>query len=373
MKIIHVISSLDRGGAERVLFNICVTDKHNEHIVISLTSLGHYGQLLKKKNFTVYVCNMRSKIYMFLSFLNLIRILKKQKPDLVQTWLYHGDFFGGIAAKIAGIRKIVWNIRNTSLNLKKNKWTTIIIVKILAKLSWWVPQLIIVCAKSAIASHVLLGYNQKKMCLIHNGYDLSFFKKTKNKNFFMHKLFDINPQIPLIGTVARFNFQKDHENLFKALVLLKKKKIEFYSVLVGHDMDQTNIKLVSLIKKYQITDLVKLLGLRDDIPNIMNEIDVHVLSSSTEGFPNVVAEAMACGTPCIVTDVGESAFIVGNTGWVVPPKRPELLSNSINEAILHWKTNQWKLRISQAKSRIKENFNINNTVKSYRKIWNQIR
>ena len=138
-------------------------------------------------------------------------------------------------------------------------------------------------------------------------------------------------------------------------------------------MDQTNIKLVSLIKKYQITDLVKLLGLRDDIPNIMNEIDVHVLSSSTEGFPNVVAEAMACGTPCIVTDVGESAFIVGNTGWVVPPKRPELLSNSINEAILHWKTNQWKLRISQAKSRIKENFNINNTVKSYRMIWNQIR
>ena len=373
MKIIHVISSLDRGGAERVLFNICVTDKHNEHIVISLTSLGHYGQLLKKKNFTVYVCNMRSKIYMFLSFLNLIRILKKQKPDLVQTWLYHGDFFGGIAAKIAGIRKIVWNIRNTSFNLKKNKWTTITIVKILAKLSWWVPQLIIVCAKSTIASHALLGYNHKKMCLIHNGYDLSFFKKKKNKTFFMHELFNINPRIPLIGTVARFNFQKDHENLFKALELLRKKNVEFYCILVGHGMDKTNIKLVSLIKKYQLTDSVKLLGLRDDIPNIMSEIDMHVLSSSSEGFPNVVAEAMACGTPCIVTDVGEAAFIVGNTGWVVPSKKPELLSHSINDAILELGTNKWKLRINQAKSRIKENFNINNIVKSYRKVWNEIR
>ena len=104
----------------------------------------------------------------------------------------------------------------------------------------------------------------------------------------------------------------------------------------------------------------------------MNGLDINILCSISEGFPSVIAEAMACGTPCIVTDVGDSSLIVGQTGWVVPPMDSNKLANSIEKALSKIGKVNWKNRCDQARLRVKNNFEINKMIKSYNVIWSKI-
>ena len=143
-----------------------------------------------------------------------------------------------------------------------------------------------------------------------------------------------NKKIPLLGSVARFHPQKDHKNLFQALNLLKINKIFFKCVLVGHKINAKNKLLIKMIKKFNLSKEVILLGPKRNINQIMNVIDIHILASEYgEAFPNVVAEAMACGTPCVVTDVGDSSLIVGKTGWIVRPSDSKGLAYSIKKQL----------------------------------------
>ncbi|WP_240474058.1 glycosyltransferase [Salinivibrio socompensis] len=182
---------------------------------------------------------------------------------------------------------------------------------------------------------------------------------------------DLNSKF-LLGTIGRFNPQKDHVGLLKSLDLVKRRCSEFSAVLIGKDITSNNLFLMDKIKKIEFEDNISLLGQRTDIATIMNSLDVHILSSSFgEGFPNVVAEAMACGTPCITTDVGDAAIIVGDTGWVVPPKDPQALANAILEAMEEKQNNPqaWQARKQACRERIINNFSIEKMVSSYHQVW----
>ena len=363
MRIVHIITDLKKGGAENSLYKICQYDRVNEHAVISIKSLGDYNLLFKKIGINVY--NMNINFYSFFKFINLIKFIRLLKPDIVQTWLPHGDLIGGIAAKLAGINRIVWNIRYSKLEGDVVKLRTIILIKILSKLSFIIPKIIIVVSKSALKNCKNLGYCIDKLRLIQNGYDESILTSYKKKYKKINKL-------PIIGSVARFDPTKDHENLLKALSILKKKNINFICHLIGHNMDKNNKLLVNLLKKLELSSCVKLLGKSNDVLRSMRALDIHILSSKTEGFPNVVAEAMILGIPCIVTDVGDSALIVGKTGWVVQPKNSVKLANTIKKALSAIGKKGWKRRCEQAKLRIKNNFEISKMVKLYNMTWSSV-
>jgi glycosyltransferase involved in cell wall biosynthesis len=372
MKIVHIITSLDDGGAEHTLYKICKYDKKNKHIVISLKGSGKYSRLLKKIKIKVYSINMRKEFSLFFKFLLMKKLLIFLKPDIVQTWLVHGDFIGGIVARLAGIKYIVWNIRYSNLELDMVKFTTIIIIKILSKLSSLIPKFIIINSKRAKKIYEIQGYNKSKLKFIPNGFDLSILKPNNTKKIKFKKKVKVNEKIPLIGTVARYDPRKDHANLIKAISILKSKKINFLCVLAGNNINESNTDLISIINKFKVQDRIKLLGQNKNIPELMSGLDIYVQSSSSEGFPNVVAEAMSCKTPCVVTNVGDAALIVGDTGWVVPPKNPPALARSLKIAISNIKFNNWKLRCSQARLRIKKNFDIINMINSYNKVWKNV-
>jgi glycosyltransferase involved in cell wall biosynthesis len=358
MRIVHIITDLKKGGAENSLYKICQYDKTNEHTVISIKSLGDYNLLFKKIGINVY--NMNIKFYSFFKFIYLIKLIRLLKPDIVQTWLLHGDLIGGIAAKLAGINRIVWNIRYSKLERDVVTLRTIILIKFLSKLSFIIPKIIIVVSKSAFKNCKDLGYCVDKLRLIQNGFDVSIiipYKKKYKKN------------IPILGSIARFDPTKDHENLLKALSIVKKKNISFVCHLIGLNIDKNNKLLVNQIKKLELSSSVKLLGKSNDALKSMRALDIHILSSKTEGFPNVVAEAMILGIPCIVTDVGDSALIVGKTGWVVQPKNPVKLANAIKKALSAIGKKGWKIRCEQAQLRIKNNFEINKMIKLYNMTW----
>ena len=367
MKIVHIITGLGNGGAEHTLFKICKYDKLNQHIVISFKGPGKYYLLLKNLGVKVYCLN--ANIFSIQKFFFLIKQLHSINPDIVQTWLIHADFVGGIAARLAGIKNIVWNIRYSNFELGKAKLATIIIIKILSKLSYLIPQFIIINSKRA-KKIFEKDYDKKKLKYISNGIDLSILKPNKIEKINFKKKNKVKKQIPLIGNVATYDPKKDHLNLIKALSIIRSKNIDFFCTLVGTNINQNNIELTSEIKRLGLTAYVKLLGQNDDIRQVMNGLDIYVQSSSYgEGFPNVVAEAMACGTPCVVTDVGDAGFIVGKNGWVVPPKDPTKLANAIKKAISEIGSNYWSKRRNKARSRIKENFNITKMIKCYNNLW----
>lgn len=366
MNIIHIITNLGDGGTEKVLFNICKYDHKNKHTVICLKKSGKYHLLLTQLG--IKVLFIKINLFSIYKFLTLIRTLKNLKPDIVQTWLPHSDFIGGIAARLSGINRVVWNIRYTRVN-GVVKLRTIILIHILSKLSNFIPKKIIVVSKSALRNCIDLGYKSKKLNLVQNGYDLSIFNPLQKKNF-IRKKFRIEDNIPLLGKVARYDLTKDHSNLLNSLSILKKKNIKFFCILIGSNIN--NSELVKEIKRLELSENIKLISKCNDISEYMKELDIHILTSRTEGFPNVVAESMACGTPCVVTNVGDAALIVGKTGWVVPPEDSIKLAKTIKEALSEIGNKDWDKRCSEARLRIKNNFEMSKMIKSYNIIWSNL-
>ena len=196
------------------------------------------------------------------------------------------------------------------------------------------------------------------------------FRPSINQKLIFRKKFNINKNLPILGNVARFQPHKDHKNLLKALYLLKKDQVLFKCFLVGFKINKQNKILNKLIKKFKLRREIIFLGPQNNINKFMNGIDVHILASKYgEGFPNVVGEAMASGTPCVVTNVGDTREIVKKTGWVVPPNNSIKLSKGIKAALENYETNNWNNLCINARKRIKYNFSINNMIENYRKVW----
>ena len=368
MKVVHIITGLGNGGAEHALFKICKYDVKNKHFVISLKDKGKYFSLLNKLGIKVYCLNV--SFFSIYKFLFLIKLLRSLKPDIVQTWLVHADFIGSFAARLAGIKKILWNVRYSNIEIGKAKFTTILIIKILSILSYIIPKLILVVSKRAKKIYEMEGYNKKILKFIPNGYDMKVLKNDNTLKKKFRKKIKIRKSVPLIGNVARYDPQKDHLNLLNALALIRLKKINFFCVLIGLNLDTNNTKIITEIKRLKLNNHVKLLGQIKNITEVMNGLDIHVLSSSYgEGFPNVVAESMACGTPCIVTDVGDSSYIVGKTGWVVPPNNSHKLAEAIQKSLDEIRSLKWNKRCIKAQLRIKDKFNIGKMIELYNSVW----
>lgn len=374
LKVAHIITSLDDGGAEGIVFRLCSNNSKYQHIVISLSDMGKYGSMLLKKGIKVHALNMKSNRPSLFAFFALIKFLRILKPDLVQTWMYHADLFGGLAARFAGIKTIYWNIRHSAADVHKLKMITFLIVKILAKISCWLPSKIVVCARNDIDKYIALGYDHTKICFIPNGCDLSYFKPRLKDAAILRSNLGFSSETPLIGMVARYVQEKDHDNLLHALAILKFRKIAFCCILLGNKININNAQLIKLIKDLELKDNIVLLHQQYKIPLILSALDIHILSSCSEAFPNIVAESMACETPCVVTDVGDTAHIIGNTGWIVPPKDAQALANGIEHALLEQKNpTKWLRRKKNARNHIEQNFSLEKMIANYNILWDMSR
>lgn len=374
MIVAHIITGLEDGGAEAVLYRLCLADKKNMHVVISLQGQAKYGSLLNKAGITVHCLDMPRGKLTLSGIWKLARVLRQLHPNVVQTWMYHADLIGGLVARFVGIRKVFWGLHTTTLEKGKTRRATIVVARINALLSRWIPKRIVSCSQKGVIVHQALGYATDKLQFIPNGYDLRQFFPDSPAGRVLKSTLAIPDQVPVLGMVARFDPQKDHLNLIAALGLLKQSGRDFRCALVGIGMNETNTVLVEWIDEYKVRDRVLLLGQRNDIPVFMNALDVHVLSSLYgEAFPNVLCEAMACGTPCITTDVGDAGFIVGDTGWVVPVSAAESLSHAMAGAIERRLADPaaWKRRQVEAVKRILDNFSIEIMVDNYNRAWTE--
>jgi glycosyltransferase involved in cell wall biosynthesis len=355
---------LGSGGAEGVLYRLCKTSSDFRHIVLNLTSCSFYNEKLESNGVVVHDLEMDKS---FLNFYKIYGFIKKYNPDLVQTWMYHSDFLGGIVAKIAGVKKVYWCIRNSDLILGKSSFNTIVISRACALLSYFIPTRIISCAHIAKNYHTSIGYSKKNIFVIQNGLDTSKF----NTKF--EYIYPSEDPIKM-GMIARFDPQKDHVTLFRALQVIKNRGYEFKFVLVGNGINSQNSSLSTLINEFGLTDYLELHSEVDNVEKLMKELDLHILSSAYgEGFPNVLSEAMACGVPCIATDVGDSRYIVDKFGVIVRPNDPSVLAEAIVSMIEKYQkneNNEWLKLRSSASKHIMDNYTVEKMASKFEASWN---
>lgn len=369
MKILHLITDLSIGGAQMMLYKL-VTKMNRDKFeiqVISLTDVGPIGERMQDSGILVRALGMKRGVPDPRIVFKLIRWLKKDRPDLVQTWMYHADLIGGLAVRMFGKIPVVWNIRHSNLDQKFNKKTTLWTAKACAKLSNFLPSNIICCSHASKEVHSSLGYKDKKMIVIPNGFDLQVFLPNKDARKKVRRLLGLSDETILIGLIARFDPQKDHKTFFQAAGILHKDYPAVHFMLCGDDIAWDNSCISAWIDEADIRPVTHLLGRREDMPSLQAALDMAVSSSYGEGSPNIIGEAMACCVPCVVTDVGDSARIIGNTGFVAPPSNPEALADAL-ERIIDLGEERRKLGML-ARKRIEDNYSLEKVVSQYEEIY----
>lgn len=371
--ITHIITGLGNGGAEMMLFKLLENiDRSKYNIkVISMMDKGIMGDKIEKLGVEVYCLNIKRGLGSFFNFSAINRAVNIIKDaDIVQTWMYHADLFGLVTSKIAGVDKVIWGIRRANLDYKQNRKALIIIAKINAFLSRSKRVYrIISCSKKASEVHTRYGYKGDKIITIPNGFNLSMFKEIENSRMILEEELGLNGSDRIVCHVGRWNAMKDYQTLVKCIKLTLERNKDIKFVLCGTDIDESNYELKELIIENDIDlNRIYLLGRRDDIPIIMSASDILVLSSVGEGFPNVIGESMACKTPCVVTDVGDCAFIVDEYGKVVEKQNYVGLSDSILYMINMEKQDLNKLG-ADCRNRILNNFDIHNIVSMYEDLY----
>ncbi len=371
IKVVHLISGLPVGGAEMMLYKFLSGYNHDVYDmqVISLTSVGEMGKRIQNLGVPVTALGMQKNLKSILLLFKLISLLKKEKPDILQTWMYNADFLGFFASKIAGIPNLIWNIRHSDLNPQQNKKMTIILARLCALLSSFTTA-IICCSQASYVVHSALGYCKKKMVVIPNGFNLKEYHPNVNAKLHLLREFNLPGNANVIGLIARWNPQKDHKNFVSAASILSQHLPNVYYLLCGDGVTWENQELVSWITTHKLNDKFLLLGRRDDIPKLIAGFDLVTSSSAYgEGFPNVLGEAMASGVPCVATDVGDSAYIIGDTGITVSPRNPEKLANAWMRMIN--RTDKDELGI-KARNRILSNFDIDKIINTYQNLYQQV-
>ena len=372
MNVVHVITGLGNGGAEGALFRLVTSDTRYRHEVVSLTDKGLFGPRLEARGIPVHCLEMPRGRLTFRGVIRLYRLLRARRSAVVQTWMYHADLLGGVIGRLAGCRNIVWGIRASDAHEHSPGRMARLVVLCGAWLSRVVPRRIVYASHSGARVHTAAGYASDRVSIIPNGFDARCLHSDPSLRRTQRSHWNVQQSIAILGTVARWDPLKDHATLAAALRFLSELAYQFdwLAVWVGPGMTKDNAELVTLLQHYGLEKKVILHGPSIDIPMIMSAIDIHVLSSSSEAFPNVLAEAMACGTPCVATDVGDARHIVADTGWIVPLRDPGALSASIRTALAAMTDREeWAKRQAKCIARTASKFGLSAMVTAYHDVW----
>ncbi|MCO5118008.1 MAG: glycosyltransferase [Burkholderiaceae bacterium] len=382
MKVAHIITGLGAGGAQEALLKLVgsADDGRIDHTIVSLIDEGLHGTRLRTLGVPLHALGMRPGVPSPIKFLTLVRLLQRLQPDVVQTWMYHADLFGGLAARAARTPALLWSIRHGNLDPAANKASTLRVAKICARLSSRMPDRILSVSHAAARTHAAVGYDAMKLVVIPNGIDCERFAPDAESRARLRAEWGIGETTPLVGLFSRWDPQKDHANFAAAAEELARARPDVRFALAGEGIDAGNSALCTALTGAGLTiggpgvhlaRQVLLLGRRDDMPALCSAIDVLASSSCGEGFPNVVAEAMSSETPCVVTDVGDSAEIVGRYGAVVAPRDAAALARALAH-MLALPAKDFAAIGRAARQSIRERFSIDSVRERYIALYREI-
>ncbi|MDB5231199.1 MAG: glycosyltransferase [Chitinophagaceae bacterium] len=376
MKVLHIITGLNQGGAESALFRLVTQSKNPEvqFSIISLMDEGHYGPLFDKHEIEVTYVNLKRNKSFFgvlKKSIFLYKTILRIHPDVIQTWMYHADLYGGIIGRIVGVKRIFWSVHHFNLYPSANKLITLVIIKCLAKLAYLIPTKVVFCSSHSAVKHVNFGYPKSKVVHIPLGYDQNDIQFDSEGRTALRSELHLHETSIIIGFLARWDIQKDHENLIKAFSILHSNYPNAVLILAGPGIGYDNAELNLILERYCVPlEKIRLLGPIQNTSAFFSMLDLHVLPSRGEAFPNVVAESMLCGIPNVATNVGDVTEILGDTGWIVPSQNAVALAGAISDALGKRENfDIWKDIKEKSRQRIVNLFSIEKMIDSYYAVW----
>jgi glycosyltransferase involved in cell wall biosynthesis len=390
MRILHIIPDTDTGGAEMMLLKLLAAADRSrfDHHVLSMLPVQEVGERIAHLGIPVHTLSMRPGLPCPGDIVRLRALAGRLKPDLLQGWMYHGDLAASVAAfSFFPLRRgsipLFWNIRQTNLSRQLNSRSTLRSAALCARLSGKLPERIICCSEASRQSHIAFGYTPDPMTVIPNGFDTEHFAPDPEARKTFRREIGAEPGDCVIGLVARLDPQKDHATFFKAARLLYTQVETEHQkgasmplplfALAGEDIHWDNPALRALIgedRRSPFGSRIRLLGRRSDVASLYPGFDISGTSSLGEGFPNVLGEAMSCSVPCVVTDVGDSALLIGSTGIVVPPGSPEALAQGWYHLLSSGEEERRTLGTS-ARRRILDHYSIASISHCYEALWSR--
>lgn len=370
IKVVHVINSLELGGAEMMLYRLVGGyDKDRfEMRVLSLMGGGPVGELIAAEGVKIeYLGGKRGVADPRLVF-RLAAALRRAGPQVIQAWMYHSNLAASLASAMAGKVPVVWGIHHSNLDPGVNKKSTIAIANFCGRIAQAMATEIVCCSQASFKVHAEHGYPKAKMQVITNGFDLGLFKPDPMARLDVRRELGVGEDTRLVGLVARFDPLKDHRNFLEAAARIVQEVPGTHFLLCGTGISTDNAELVSWIDELRLKESCSLLGRRSDIPRLLSSLDVAVSSSMGEGFPISVGEAMSCAIPSVVTDVGDSAAMVADTGYAVPARDPEALASAC-VAMLRLSFQERCELGMKARQRVVENYSLGKIIQQYEEVY----
>ena len=369
LRILHVITGLSTGGAERALYNVLEGGLASEFesTVISLRDRGSFAGRIEALGVPVHTLGIRGPIALPKAIYRLRCLAREVKPDLVQGWMYHGNLAATLAASGSSTSpRVVWNIRQSLDQICKEKRLTAQVIRGNRAFSRGVDG-IIYNSNRSFSQHTDFGFDAQQAHVIPNGFNLDEFQLDPALDQSVRSHLGVPENALVVGHVARFHPMKDHPNFLRAAVMVAQRNPRAHFILVGKDVAPTNSALREIIPTNLLNRFV-FTGEQNDPARFMQAMDVLCSSSWSEAFPNVIGEAMACALPCVVTDVGDCATIVDNTGIVVPPSDSQALAEGLLTMLKKPQEERDQLGHA-ARSRIKDHYALTQVVSRYSDLY----
>ncbi len=363
MKVLILIRSLNIGGAERQVVNLSkgLRGKGHEVLVITFYRGGVLDSELREANIPLYDLGKRHRWDITRFFQSLRKIVKRERPDIFYGYLGSANIIIALLKPLFPSIHTVWGIRASNMDLSRYDWFVRLEYGLANRFSA-LSDLIIVNSFSGLEYAVSRGLPRDRMIVIHNGIDTERFRPDPETKKLLRNDWNVGDKVPLIGLTARLDPMKDHETFLQAAAILVRERSDVKFVCVGDGPREYWQRLKRLSKNLNLNSHLIWAGLRRDMPRVFNALDLACSSSAYgEGFSNAIGEAMACGVPCVVTDVGDSSRIVGDSGEVVPPGEPEALAEGLNTMVQRIEKNGTVLR-KRARDRIVMEFSVENMV-----------
>jgi glycosyltransferase involved in cell wall biosynthesis len=354
--MIHVLfinRRFEQGGAEKQLIELLRGIDKNRFSVAVATFYGGgplANEMLAIEGLRWIPLHKRGRWDVLPFLWRLWRAGREFRPQIIHGYMGVANHLALFLGKLLRA-KVVWGIRSSDMDFRHYDWLSSLSFKLERFLSGFVD-LFLANSKTGGQFQVARGFPEERMLVVPNGIDVQSFRPDADARKRIRKEWGVAECEILIGLVARFDPVKDHPTFLRAVARSTGDNVRF--VCIGWGPDAYQAELRRMAHGFGVDNRIIWAGARGDMPEVYNGLDLLTLSSISEGFPNVVAEAMSCGTPCVVTDVGDSAWIVGDTGIVVPSKAPQALAAGWKDMIERLRADD-SLR-AKARWRIADNF-----------------
>ena len=326
MKVLHIITWLGHGGAERQLVNL-VMQYPKESAIFSIKAPGEISSQVKAADVPLY-SGQGSGLFSFQWLRGLKGALREVQPDVVMGWMYHGNLAASLTRAVGFGGPILWNIRHSVADLSREKKTTRLVIRAGAWLRGS-PHRVVYNSSRAAIEHEALGYPVEKRVVLPNGFDLTRFNPNHSTGLQYRAALGIPADALLVGLVGRVHAMKNHLGWLEAFKQVRVRYGNVRCVIAGEGVTEQGGSVAAAVQRLQLDDVVTLLPAISAPERLYPALDLLVMPSLWgEGFPNVVGEAMACGVPALVMDVGDAAHVVGETGFVATGGSPEELAMS---------------------------------------------